>query len=218
MDIKTFLNNYKILKKEYKNWNAPIVTFIAVSTGSPFKILISTILSLRTKDQVTAKASIKLFKIVNSPEELLKLSVKKLSKLIYPVAFYNNKSKQILEICKILIEKYNSKVPDTLEQLLEFKGVGRKTANLVLSQGYGKKTICVDTHVHRISNRLGIVYTKTPYETELSLMNFLPKNKWIEINDLLVAFGQTICRPIGPKCNICKVQDCPSRKKEYEKI
>ena len=213
MDKNKFVENIKILRKEYKKWNAPIVTLISVQTKDPYKVLISTLLSLRTKDDVTAKASYRLFENADTPERMIKLSEDEIQKLIFPVGFYKTKAKTIIETSRILIDEYDSKVPDSLDKLLSFKGVGRKTANLVLSLGYGQDTICVDTHVHRISNRWGAVSTKTPEETEFVLMDKIPKKYWSEINDLLVAFGQTICRPIGPKCSECKVKDCPVRKK-----
>jgi endonuclease III len=213
MDKNKFIENIKILREEYKKWNAPIVTLISVQTKDPYKVLISTLLSLRTKDEVTAKASYRLFEYADTPKKMIKISEEDIQKLIFPVGFYKTKAKTIIETSQILIDKYNSKVPDTLEELLSFKGVGRKTANLVLSLGYGQDTICVDTHVHRISNRWGAVSTKTPEETEFALMEKIPKGYWSEINDLMVAFGQTVCRPIGPKCPECKVKDCPSRKR-----
>jgi len=213
MDKNKFIENIKILREEYKKWNAPIVTLISVQTKDPYKVLISTLLSLRTKDEVTAKASYRLFEYADTPEKMIKLSEEEIQKLIFPVGFYKTKAKTIIETSQILIDKYDSKVPDSLDVLLNFKGVGRKTANLVLSLGYGRDTICVDTHVHRISNRWGAVSTKTPEETEFALMEKIPKKYWSEINDLMVAFGQTVCRPIGPKCGECKVIDCPVRKK-----
>jgi endonuclease-3 len=205
MDLKTFEKAFKILKKESKNWNAPVVAFMGRNGTDPFKILISTILSLRTKDQTTAQASDRLFKVADTSEKILKLSEEEIEKLIYPVGFYRNKAKIIKEISKILVEKFNSKVPDDLETLLSFKGVGRKTANLVLSEGFGKPAICVDVHVHRISNRIGLVKTKSPEETEFKLMEILPKKYWKDINFVLVAFGQTICIPVKPKCKECPI-------------
>jgi len=192
MDLKTFEKAFKILKKESKNWNAPVVAFMGRNGNDPFKILISTILSLRTKDQITAQASDRLFKVADTPEKILKLSEKEIVKLIYPVGFYRNKAKIIKEISKILVEKFNSKVPDDLETLLSFKGVG-------------KPAICVDVHVHRISNRIGLVKTKNPEETEFKLMKILPKKYWKDINFVLVAFGQTICKPVKPKCKECPI-------------
>jgi len=213
MDKNKFIENIKILREEYKKWNAPIVTLISVQTKDPYKVLISTLLSLRTKDEVTAKASYRLFEYADTPEKMIKLSEEEIQKLIFPVGFYKTKAKTIIETSQILLDRYNSRVPDSLDELLKFKGVGRKTSNLVLSLGYGQDTICVDTHVHRISNRWGAVSTRTPEETEFALMEKIPKKYWSEINDLMVAFGQTVCRPIGPKCRECKVKDCPVRRK-----
>jgi len=196
----------QILRKESREWDAPIVTLTAETSHDPFKILISTILSLRTLDTTTAKVSKRLFEIADNPHDMLKLDVKEIEKAIYPVGFYKTKARTILHICRELVEKYDSKVPDGLDELLNLKGVGRKTANLVVTLGYGGPGICVDTHVHRISNRLGYIKTKTPYETEMALREKLPKKYWIEYNDILVAFGQHLCRPISPKCSACPVR------------
>jgi endonuclease-3 len=196
----------QILRKESHEWDAPIVTLTAETSHDPFKILISTILSLRTLDTTTAKVSKRLFEIANNPHDMLKLDVKEVEKAIYPVGFYKTKARTILHICREIVEKYDSKVPDGLDELLKLKGVGRKTANLVVTLGYGGPGICVDTHVHRISNRLGYIKTKTPYETEMALREKLPKKYWIEYNDILVAFGQHLCRPISPKCSACPVR------------
>ncbi len=206
MDTKTFLKVLDILEKEYPKWNAPVVTLLAQHTKDPYKVLISTIISLRTKDEVTAKASERLFKLADNPFDMVKLSEEQIAEAIYPAGFYKNKAKTILEVSKTLIEKYNGKVPDKLEELLKLKGVGRKTANLVLSLAFGKPAICVDIHVHRICNRLGFVKTKTPEETEFELMKKVPKKYWSKINNLLVAFGQTICKPVSPLCSKCPVE------------
>ncbi len=197
----------KILRKESKKWDVPIVTLTSVSSKDPFKVLISTILSLRTKDETTAEASKRLFKKADTPKKMVKLTEKELQELIYPVGFYRVKSKNILKACKELIEKYNSEVPDDLDELLKFDGVGRKTANLVVSLGFAKPAICVDIHVHRISNRLGYLKTKDPHATEMKLRDKLPQRYWIEYNSILVAFGQKICRPISPFCSECPVVD-----------
>ncbi|MGC9257667.1 endonuclease III domain-containing protein [Desulfurella sp.] len=197
------------LREIYPSLQEPIVTEVA-REGNPFFVLISTILSLRTKDKTTKEATQRLLSVAKTPNEMLKLTQEQIAKLIYPVGFYNVKAKNILEVCKILIEKYNSKVPDSLEDLLSLPNVGRKTANLVLSKGFNIPAICVDIHVHRISNRLGIVKTKTPVQTEFELMKVLPKKYWIEYNDLLVPFGQNICTPISPFCSKCKLSFiCP---------
>ncbi len=207
MDTATFLKVLDILQKEFPKWNAPVVSLMAKRDHrTPFQILISTIISLRTKDQVTAQTSERLFKIAKTPEDILKLSEEEIQKAIYPAGFYKNKAKTIKEIARIIVEKYNGKVPDTLEELLKLPGVGKKTANLVLALSFGKPAICVDIHVHRITNRLGFVKTKNPEETEKQLMKKVPVEYWNRINDLLVAFGQTICKPVSPLCSKCPVE------------
>lgn len=197
----------KLLGEEYKKFKTPIVTEISETERNPFKVLISTLLSLRTKDETTAKASYRLFNIADTPQKILNLQTKKLENIIYPVGFYKTKARRIKDICKILIEKYNNKVPDDIDELLTLKGVGRKTANLVVSLGYGKPGLCIDTHCHRIPNRWGWINTKTPFETEMTLRNILPQKYWKEFNDYLVAFGQNVCRPVGPRCNECKLRE-----------
>jgi endonuclease III len=193
----------KILRREVPKWDTPIVTLMAETYESPFRVLISCILSLRTQDATTAKASHRLFAVADSPEAMAKLDAKKIETLIFPVGFYRTKAKNILDICKTLIENYGAKVPDEIDELLKLRGVGRKTANLVVTLGYQKPGICVDTHVHRISNRWGYVRTTTPEKTEFALRAKLPKQYWIEYNDLLVSFGQHLCRPISPMCSQC---------------
>ncbi len=205
MDTKTCLKVLDILEREFPKWNAPVVTLLAQQTKDPYKVLISTIISLRTKDETTAEASKRLFEKASTPEEMIKLSEEEIAKLIYPAGFYKNKAKQIKEISRKIVEEYGGKVPDSIDELLKFKGVGRKTANLVVSEGFGKPAICVDTHVHRICNRMGFVKTKTPEETEMELRKKLPKEYWSKVNKLLVAFGQTICKPISPLCSKCPV-------------
>jgi endonuclease-3 len=196
----------RILRREVPKWETPIVTLMAETYGSPFRVLISCILSLRTQDSTTAQASHRLFALADTPEKMVKLSAKTIEKAIFPVGFYRTKAKAIREICKILLRDYSGKVPDEIDELLKFKGVGRKTANLVVTLGYGKPGICVDTHVHRISNRWGYIKTKNPQETEFALRAKLPKQYWIEYNDLLVTFGQHLCRPISPLCSQCPVR------------
>jgi endonuclease-3 len=195
-----------ILKREHKRWKMPSVTHTAKRSRDPFKILISTILSLRTKDETTSSASGRLFKMANNPLDMLAISSRQIEKAIYPVGFYRTKAKIIRDVCKTLIEKYDSRVPDEIDELLKLKGVGRKTANLVVTLGYGKPGVCVDTHVHRISNRWGFIETNTPFETEMVLRGKLPRKYWIDYNSLVVAFGQTVCRPISPKCTECPVE------------
>ena len=200
----------EILKSELKKYDAPAVTAVAKEKRDPFRVLISTILSLRTKDKTTLEASRRLFDRADTPEKMLKLNRDEIEKLIYPVGFYHRKAEQILKISEILVEKYKGKVPDELDALLKLPGVGRKTANLVLNEGFGKLGICVDTHVHRISNRLGLTKTKTPEQTEFALRRILPKKYWIIFNTLLVTLGQNICTPISPKCSTCPIEKyCP---------
>jgi endonuclease III len=194
-----------LIEKEVAKWELPIVSSLAEEHSGPFPILISTILSLRTKDEVTAKAAERLLALARTPEEMLKLSEGKIIKAIYPVGFYRNKAKTILHISRELIDRFHSLVPDTIEQLLTLKGVGRKTANLVVALGYNKEGLCVDTHVHRISNRLGYVRTKTPEETEYALRKKLPSVYWLRYNTLMVAFGRHVCVPISPFCSRCPV-------------
>ena len=202
----------KILKTENRIFTIPAVTQISNKSRSPFMVLISCILSLRTRDNTTMQASQRLFNLAKTPEAMASLPIKTIEKTIYPVGFYRNKAKVIKNICKELFEKYHSKVPDTIDELLKFKGVGRKTANLVVTVGYGKPGICVDTHVHRIANRWGYVQTKMPEQTEFALRKKLPKRYWIIINDLLVTFGQNICKPISPLCSRCSLYKYCSRK------
>jgi endonuclease-3 len=196
----------KILSKEIKNFKNPIVKNVADIYKTPFHILIATILSARTKDSTTEMVSKKLFEKVKSVYDLNSLNLKQIENLIYPVGFYRIKAKNLKKLTKILIEKYNGSVPDKLEELLKLPGVGRKTANLVLIEAFNKYGICVDTHVHRILNRLGYVNTKTPEETEFQLRKILPKKFWKKINEILVIYGQNMCKPINPKCSLCKVK------------
>jgi endonuclease-3 len=176
----------------------------------PFRALIACLISLRTKDEVTDEAATRLFAVADTPEKMLKLAPERIAKLIYPAGFYNVKAKTILGVCGTLVDEYGGKVPDDLEKLLELKGVGRKTANLVITKGFGKPGICVDTHVHRISNRWGYIETKTPDESEMALRQKLPRRHWLSYNGMLVSFGQTICTPVSPKCSQCPLEDlCP---------
>lgn len=193
------------LKREIKRWKVPIVGVVADQSKDPFKILISCVLSLRTKDETTAGAVGRLFKLADRPEEILKLGHEKIEEAIYPVGFYRVKTRNIIAICRDLADKYDSKVSDDIDELLKLKGVGRKTANLVVTLGYKKPGICVDTHVHRISNRWGYVKTKSPEETEYELRKKLPRKYWLIYNDLLVTYGQNICKPISPLCSQCKI-------------
>jgi endonuclease-3 len=195
-----------LLKKEVKRWKPPIITQVANRSRDPFMILISTVLSTRTKDETTSLASERLFRLVRTPRQMLKLNEKDIARAIYPVGFYKTKAKNILNISRVLVDTYHSRVPDDLGGLLQLKGVGRKVANLVITLGYGKKGICVDTHVHRVSNRLGYLKSRTPEQTEMYLRKKLPPKYWIIFNDLLVTFGQNICRPISPFCSRCVIE------------
>ena len=199
----------KKLKKAVRKFRTPSVTVIA-KKNDPFAVLVSCIISLRTRDEVTELASARLFTLAKLPAELLELSNAKIEKAIYPAAFYRNKTKSLKELCKVLVKEYSGKVPDKLEELLKLKGGGRKTANLTLILGHNKPGICVDIHVHRISNRWGYVKTKSPNETEMVLREILPKRFWKGYNDLLVSFGQNLCKPVSPFCSSCPVEDqCP---------
>ena len=195
----------RILRETKDHWVVPIVTELAARSRDPYKVLISTIISLRTKDEVTRGASERLFALAATPADMITVPVEDIAAAIYPAGFYRNKAKSVLEVSRLIIERYDGSVPDDLDELLTLPGVGRKTANLVLTQGYGIDAICVDTHVHRITNRWGYVTTKNPTETEFALREKLPREYWIEINDLLVAFGQNLCRPISPLCSQCPI-------------
>ena len=200
------------LKEAMKGLPDPSVTLVGKKFKSPFLVLISCLLSLRTKDTTTLPVCERLFAKVDSIGGFLKLTPAQLEKLIYPVGFYRTKARTILALCRNLKDNFGSQVPDDLDILLTFKGVGRKTANLVLTEGFGKLGVCVDTHVHRISNRLGYVKTKDPTETEFALRKKLPKEYWIEYNALLVTWGQNICAPISPKCSQCVVNTICERR------
>ncbi len=198
------------LRNIAKNVETPTVFDFSYRKSTPFQILISTIISLRTRDPVTFASSENLFSVAPDPQAILKLDTKKISELIYPAGFYKRKAENIKQISGILLEKHEGLVPRNLELLLDLPGVGRKTANLTLGLSYGIPALCVDTHVHRIPNRMGWVETKTPGKTEFALVKILPKKYWIEINELLVAFGQTICTPVSPKCSECPFKNkCP---------
>ena len=196
----------RILKGEVKQWQEPVVGVVARESGhDPFKVLISCLLSLRTKDRTTSEASARLFALAENPATMLNLSSHRIEQAIYPVGFYRTKTKQIQNICRLLLDQHGGKVPDSIETLLTLPGVGRKTANLVITVGYGKPGICVDIHVHRISNRWGYVKTTKPEETEQALRRKLPSQYWMIYNDLLVPYGQNICQPVSPFCSRCKL-------------
>ncbi len=192
-----------VLKKEVRQWRVPAVGHYA---ETPFRVLISCLLSLRTQDKTTDAASARLFALADAPRDMLRLPARTIQKAIYPVSFYRVKARRILQICRLLLSRHGGRVPDDLDALLTLPGVGRKTANLVVTLGFGKPGICVDTHVHRICNRLGYVRTKTPERTEMALRRKLPRKHWIVLNDLLVAYGQNLCRPLSPFCGRCRVR------------
>lgn len=193
-----------ILRAEMPRFPKPLIDGMGEEEAhSPFRILIATILSLRTKDTMTAVVAPRLFAAADTPEKMLALSEDEITALIYPVGFYRNKARTIRAICQILIEQYGGEVPADLDALLALPGVGRKTANLVLTAGFDLPGICVDTHVHRICNRWGYVHTRMPEETEMRLREILPPEYWKEINGLLVTLGQNICHPTSPRCSVC---------------
>ena len=197
------------VEKAVQAFRLPIVTEQSLRRRDPFRVLVSTVISLRTKDDVTEKASERLFALADSPKGLLELGENRIADAIYPAGFYHTKAKNLIEISRQLLETFNGRVPEELEDLLALPGVGRKTANLVRTLGFGLPGICVDTHVHRITNRWGYVITRNPEETEMALRERLPGKYWIPINDWLVAYGQNLCVPISPHCSRCPVfEDC----------
>ncbi len=202
-------NIMEILQRETTKFNIPMAESIAEESSKrkrPFRVLVSTMLSSRTKDTVTKTASEKLFELGESPEELIDLPLEIIEKAIYPVGFGPTKAKRLHSMCKMLIDEFKSEVPKSMEDLLKLPGIGRKTANLVLGIAFGIPAICVDTHVHRICNRLGYIKTKNPEETEKILRQKLPKKYWIEINSCLVKWGQNVCVTISPFCSSCPIK------------
>lgn len=210
--MKKFLTEADIAKvvaliaKAMEHLPDPSVTLVGKRWKSPFLVLISCILSLRTKDGTTLPASERLFALADDPASMLTLSLPQIEKAVYPVGFYKTKARTIHGICLDILEKFGGKVPDDIDTLMTMKGVGRKTANLVLTEGFAKPAMCVDTHVHRISNRLGYVRTKTPEETEWALRQKLPRKFWMQYNALLVTWGQNVCKPVSPLCSTCPVK------------
>jgi endonuclease-3 len=192
----------RILRKEVRQWPVPAIGHYV---ETPFTVLISCILSLRTQDKTTTAASERLFAIANTPKRMLATPVDVIQKAIFPVAFYRVKARTIHTICEGLYDRHGGKVPSKLDELLDLPGVGRKTANIVVTMAFRKPGIAVDTHVHRISNRLGYVKTKSPDDTEMALRKKLPRRYWISFNDILVAYGQNLCKPISPHCSQCKI-------------
>lgn len=202
MDNRTISAVIRRIKRAAINWKTPVVAQIS-RKNDPFQTLVSCILSLRTRDKVTDVASERLFALANSPQAMLALAVEEIEKAIYPAAFYRNKAKTLGKLCRDIIDRFDGKVPDSLDELLELQGVGRKTANLTLTLGHGKMGICVDTHVHRICNRWGYVAADSADATEMALRKKLPEKYWMEFNGLLVSFGQNICKPLSPFCSEC---------------
>ena len=200
------------LEKEYVKWDVPVVTLIAMQSGDPFKVLISTIISLRTKDEVTIEASKRIYKLLTKPSDVYGITIEQIEKAIYPCGFYKRKAIQIMDICDRLVKEFNSEVPDTIDTLLDFPGIGRKTANLIVAEGHNLPALCVDVHVHRICNRLGYILTKDPDDTEFTLRRSLDQDYWKKINYLMVAFGQSLCRPMSPYCSKCPLLDVCKRK------
>ena len=198
------------VRRSLEGTKPPVVTLIAEAERDPFKVLISTILSARTKDEVTAASSARLFAAAPGAGELARLPVGRIEKLIFPVGFYRTKAKNVRRTAQALIEEFDGVVPDSIEELVQLPGVGRKTANLVLTEGFQRPAICVDTHVHRISNIWGFIETKTPEESEMKLRAKLPRRHWIDYNKILVSFGQQTCTPTSPWCSRCPLSDwCP---------
>jgi endonuclease III len=193
------------LRRTRPSWNRTALALIAEQARDPFRVLIACILSLRTQDTTTGPAAARLFAVADTPAAMVRLAATRIARLIYPVGFYRTKARVIRALCHDLLERFDGRVPDEIDALLTLKGVGRKTANLVVTMGFNKPGICVDTHVHRISNRLGYVRTTTPEKTELALRERLPRRFWIGYNDLLVSFGQNVCTPISPRCSTCPV-------------
>jgi endonuclease-3 len=197
---------FKYLNEAYSF--VPVINKLSnLKNPDPFRILVTTMLSSRTKDETTEYASQRLFNIISRPEDILNTNVKNIREAIFPVGFYKTKTKNLIKLSETIIKKYKGKVPDNINDLTSLPGVGVKTATLVLSEAFGKNEICVDTHVHRISNRLGIVNTKKPEQTMLELKKVLPVKHWKSINNLMVSFGKTICKPVRPLCHECKLCD-----------
>ncbi len=211
MTVREFIRIWPVLRKQVKTLHVPWLDAMASSDRDPFHVLISCILSLRTKDEVTAAASSRLFSLAATPEGLSSLPAAKIERAIYPAGFYKVKARRIKKMSADILRKFHGSVPDTIDDLLTLEGVGRKTANLVVTLGYNKFGICVDTHVHRITNRWGLISTKTPHETEFALRETLPRRYWKELNGMLVAFGQGICRPVSPLCSQCSIRSACAR-------
>jgi endonuclease-3 len=196
----------RTLRRHVPAWRPTAVSEVAAEQPDPFQILVACLLSLRTQDTTTRPAAARLFQLAATPAAMLRLRPRAVERAIFPVGFYRTKTRVILGICRDLLARFHGQVPEAIDDLLTLKGVGRKTANLVRTIGFAKPGICVDTHVHRISNRLGFVRTRTPEQTEFALRAKLPRRYWLEYNDLLVVFGQNVCRPLSPLCSSCPVR------------
>lgn len=203
--INDLIKVVNILDKEVINYDVPFVEFIKIQTKDKFKVLLSTILSARTKDEVTAKVAKKLFQKIKNYDDLIHINEKELEQLLYPIGFYRTKAKNLKKLGYMMVNDFDYKIPKTIEELILLPGVGRKTANLVMSAAHNLPGLCVDTHVHRICNRIGFIKTKTPYETEMDLRSNVPEKYWSKINRVFVPFGQKICTPSSPHCSQCKI-------------
>jgi endonuclease III len=205
------MNNFAIdtvmteLEKHFKSVKTPVVDQIQIQTGDPFKVLVTTILSARTKDETTSRVARKLFEKVKNIDDLEKIKAEELNNIIHQVGFHNAKTKYLKQLPLVLKEKFGGKIPSEIDELLQLPGVGRKTANLVRAVAFSLPAICVDVHVHRICNRWGYINTKTPYETEMALREILPEKYWLNFNSYVVAFGQNLCTPRKPKCHQCPI-------------
>jgi endonuclease III len=208
----------RILKKEFGKHRMPVIDLIQLQENDPFKVLIATILSARTRDQTTTEAARRLFKFAAKPSDLASMSVKEIERLIFPVGFYQNKARFLHDLPDELDRLFGGRIPDTVEELIQLPGVGRKTANLVVAVGFNKPAICVDVHVHRITNRLGYLKTRTPLETEMTLRRILPQKHWITFNSSLVSFGQHTCLPLNPRCDGCPLLGYCDRVGGYDKV
>jgi endonuclease-3 len=208
MDRKSFLHCLELVQADYDRWDAPAKRFENAYRRTPYTILISTLLSFQTRDEVTLEAGKHLFALADTPEAMLSLSEEQIAEAIYPVGFWRKKAASVLAVTRTLLERYGGEVPRTLAELTAIKGIGPKTAKIVLEHAYGEEVIAVDTHVHRILNLLGVVRTKTPEETDRVLEELLPPAERKGLNKLLVSFGQALCRPLGPRCGECPIFSC----------
>ena len=212
MDAATMSRVVARLRREMPKWNTTALMAVAQAAGSdPFRVLAACLLSLRTNDETTGPAAARLFALADTPAAMLALSTQTIEHAIYPVGFYRTKARVLHRVSRDLLDRFDGRVPADLDALLTLHGVGRKTANLVVTFGFGLPGICVDTHVHRITNRLGFVRTRTPEETEMVLRRRLPRRHWIALNDLLVSFGQNLCHPTSPHCSVCPVRPSCAR-------